>query len=208
MTEIHTRQGQRLAQTPSGPTSLTCTPSSARIPGPRLSPAPGPSACWPPPRCGARPRVLANGRGAGRSGRRGFRASRQVRVPLTDVLRAPNEPGSRCHYRTAARSRREEHAALRCGGKAGVDRRADPSVNDEAARQCDHRYGAGDSRGQVPAQTITAVSSMAATSPATPGTRSLRSPKSCTRPLMDTRVWSSARASPGRGMIAENTSVP
>src|SRR5215471_91561 len=49
MTEIHTRQGQRLAQTPSGPTSLTCTPSSARIPGPRPSPAPGPRPVGPLP---------------------------------------------------------------------------------------------------------------------------------------------------------------
>jgi len=61
---------------------------------------------------------------------------------------------------------------------------------------------------RCPAQAITAVSSMAATSPATPGTRSLRSPKSCTRPLMDTRVRSSTRASAGRRTIAENTSVP
>jgi len=34
-------------------------------------------------------------------------------VPLTDVSRAPNEPGSRCHLRTAARGWREEHAAFR-----------------------------------------------------------------------------------------------
>src|SRR5262249_29798997 len=49
--------------TPSGLTSATCTPSSARTTGPRPSPAPGPSACWHHPRCGAGPRLVADGRG-------------------------------------------------------------------------------------------------------------------------------------------------
>ena len=44
----------------------------------RPSPAPGPSACWPPPRCEATPRVLADGRGR-QVWPAGFRASRRVR---------------------------------------------------------------------------------------------------------------------------------
>src|SRR5215468_356359 len=54
--------------TPSRRTRAACTPSSARIPGPRPSPGPGRWACWPPPRCGARPRAPADSRAGGPGG--------------------------------------------------------------------------------------------------------------------------------------------
>ena len=49
--------------TPWGLISATCTKSSARTRGPTPSPGAAPLACWPPPRCRARQRVLPDGRG-------------------------------------------------------------------------------------------------------------------------------------------------
>ena len=49
-------------------------------------------------------------------------------VPLTDVSPAPDEPGSRCRIRTAARSWREEHtrpSARPPGGRTGLERHLD-----------------------------------------------------------------------------------
>jgi LuxR family maltose regulon positive regulatory protein len=79
------QRAERTLSAEAGPTCATCTPSSARTGEPTPSPAPVPSACWHPPRTGARPRALADGAswltagGQAGSGRRAHRASRPAR---------------------------------------------------------------------------------------------------------------------------------